>query len=150
MATLQFPRKGVARLCVSPIAEVRILDVELNLATDVVMGTATDDIVLADVPVGTIVITGGLEQLVVGTGTGTLVARVGSTTISGTLASTAAVGTVTAGAAVHPTIVTAASTLNVLGATAVRTDGVVRAFWVVVEGLKPTRTVSAQRDTTLG
>jgi len=139
MATLQFPRKGVARLCASPIAEVRVLDVELNLATDVVMGTATDDIVLA----------GGLEQVVAGTGTGTLVARVGTTTISATLASTAAVGTITAGAAVHFVTTTAASTLNLLGATAVRTDGVVRAFWVVVEGLKPTRTVSAQRDATL-
>jgi hypothetical protein len=149
MATLQFPRKGVARLCVSPIAEVRVLDVELNLATDVVMGTATDDIVLADIPAGTIVLAGGLEQVVAGTGTGTLVARVGTTTISATLASTAAVGTITAGAAVHFVTTTAASTLNLLGATAVRTDGVVRAFWVVVEGLKPTRTVSAQRDATL-
>jgi hypothetical protein len=149
MATLQFPRKGVARLCVSPIAEVRVLDVELNLATDVVMGTATDDIVLADIPAGTIVLAGGLEQVVAGTGTGTLVARVGTTTISATLASTAAVGTITAGAAVHFVTPTAASTLNLLGATAVRTDGVVRAFWVVVEGLKPTRTVSAQRDATL-
>jgi hypothetical protein len=149
MATLQFPRKGVARLCASPIAEVRVLDVELNLATDVVMGTATDDIVLADIPAGTIVLAGGLEQVVAGTGTGTLVARVGTTTISATLASTAAVGTITAGAAVHFVTTTAASTLNLLGATAVRTDGVVRAFWVVVEGLKPTRTVSAQRDATL-
>jgi uncharacterized protein YqfA (UPF0365 family) len=149
MATLQFPRKGVARLCASPIAEVRILDVELNLATDVVMGTATDDIVLADIPAGTIVLAGGLEQLVVGTGTGTLVARVGTTTVSATLASTAAAHTVTAGAAINPVIATAATTLNLLGATAVRTDGVVRAFWVVVEGLKPARTVSAQRDATL-
>jgi hypothetical protein len=149
MATLQFPRKGVARLCVSPIAEVRVLDVELNLAADVVMGTATDDIVLADIPAGTIVLAGGLEQVVVGTGTGTLVARVGTTTVSATLASTAAVGTVTAGAAINPVITTAAATLNLLGATAVRTDGVVRAFWVVVEGLKPTRTVAAQRDTSL-
>jgi uncharacterized protein YqfA (UPF0365 family) len=149
MATLQFPRKGVARLSASPIAEVRVLDVELNLATDVVMGTATDDIVLADIPAGTIVLAGGLEQVVAGTGTGTLVARVGTTTVSATLASTAAAHTVTAGAAINPVIATAATTLNLLGATAVRTDGVVRAFWVVVEGLKPTRTVAAQRDTSL-
>ena len=149
MATLQFPRKGVARLGASAIAGVRVIDVEVNLARDVTMGTATDDIIVADIPAGAIVIAASIEQVVVGTGTGTLVARVGGTTMSATLASTAAAGTIAAGAAVNPVIASAATTIGVLGATAVRTDGVIRVFAVVAEGLRPARAVGAARDTSL-
>lgn len=147
MATLQFPRKGVARLGAAPIASVRVIDVEVNLASDVTMGTATDDIIVADIPAGSIVLAASIEQVVVGTGSGTLVARIGSTTASATLASTAAVGTVAAAAAINTVVTTAASTIGVLGATAVRTDGVIRVFALIVEGLKPARSIAAQRDT---
>lgn len=149
MATIQFPRKGVARLNAPRIANVRVIDVILDLSTDVTMGTATDDIVVADLPAGTIVLAASIEQVAVGTGSGTLVARVGSVTTSATLASTAAVGTIAAAAAVNAIITTAASTLNVLGATAVRTTGKIRVFAVVAEGLAPTIPASAQRDATL-
>lgn len=149
MATLQFPRKGVARLGATPIASCRVIDVEVNLATDVTMGTATDDIIVADLPAGCIVLAASIEQIVVGTGSGTLVARVGSTTMSATLASTAAVGTIAAAAAVNAIVATAATTLGVLGATAVRTDGVIRVFALVIGGVKPARSVGAQRDTSL-
>lgn len=149
MPTLQFSRKGIARLSSGHMAGVRVIDVELNLARDVTMGTATDDIVVADIPAGAIVIAASIEQIVVGTGTGTLVARAGSTTMSATLASTAAAGTIAAGAAINPVVATGATTINVLGATATRLDGVIRVFAVVVEGVRPARSVAAARDTTL-
>ena len=146
MATLQFPRKGKIALGAGGGAKVRVIDVIVNLAADVTMGTATDDIVVADLPKGSVVVAAGIEQVSVGTGTGTLVARVGTTTLSATLASTAAAGTVTAAASAVPQILTADATLNVLGATAVRTDGKIRVFAVVVEGLDPATPAVAARD----
>lgn len=151
MATLQYPFKGAAALSGGKIPKVRIIDVNVRMATDVTMGTATDDIVVADLPAGTIVLGAGIEQTAVGTGTGTLVARVGSTTLSATLASTAAVGTMTASAsATLPIVLNAASTLNVLGATAVRTDGQIR-VWAIVALANPSPAIQAvaARDTSL-
>jgi len=149
MATIQFPRKGVARLATGPIASARVIEVIVNLATDVVMTTATDDIVVADLPKGSIVVAAGVEQITAGTGTGTLVARVGTNVMSATLASTAAAGTVTAVGTVIPQILTADATLNLLGATATRLDGKVRVFALVVEGLSPTVPAVAARDTSI-
>jgi len=117
-------------------ADVRVLDFTLDLSTDATMGTATDDIQLATLPGGSIVVAMTVQQVSVGTGSGTLVGRVGSTTVTGTLASTAAAGTVaTATAANLPAVVAlAGAELNLLGATAVRTDGVVRVVVAYVEG----------------
>lgn len=150
MATLQFPRKGTGGLAAPMISEARVIDVTVDLANDVTMGTATDDIVVADLPGGTVVIAAGIEQLVVGTGNGTLVTRVGTTSVSGTLASTVAAGTITTATAANvPAVVPlAGATLNVLGATAVRTNGKIRVWAVVVEGTKSPATASAVvRDT---
>ncbi len=80
MPTLQYPYKGLPILSAPKIASVRVIDVNVRLGTDVTMGTATDDIVVADLPAGTVVLGVGIEQVAVGTGSGTLVARVGSVT----------------------------------------------------------------------
>ena len=151
MPTLQYPYKGSSILSAGEIASVKVIDVNVRLGTDVTMGTATDDIVLADLPVGSIVLGAGIEQVRVGTGTGTLVARVGTTTLSATLASTAAVGTLTASAsATLPIVVTAAATFNLLGATAVRNDGEVRAWAVVaLVNRTPAAAATAARDTSV-
>lgn len=149
MASLTIPRPGVARMASSPLSAARTISTIVNLASDATMTTATDDITVATLPKGTVVLAAGIEQVTVGTGTGTLVARVGSTTMSGTLASTASVGTFTANASQVPVILTADTGLNVLGATAVRTDGKIRVWAVVVEGFEPAYPVVAQRDTSL-
>jgi hypothetical protein len=152
MATIQFPRKGIATLAAGPVASARVIDVVVDLANDVTIGTATDDVVVADLPAGTIVLAAGIEQLVAGAAGNTLAARVGTTALSGTLASDAAVGTVTTlTAANSPAIVPAAgATLNILSATAARITGKVRVFAVVLEGtMKPAAPVVAARDTSL-
>lgn len=150
MATLEIPRKGTSALSAAPVAGARMIDVVVNLATDVTMGTATDVINVATLAKGTIVLAAGVEQIVAGTGTGTLVARVGTTSTSAVLTSTDAAGTVPAGAAINPIILGADTQLNLLGATAVRTDGIVRVFAVVVEGTRsPARATSAARDASL-
>lgn len=152
MATIQFPRKGTGALAAAPIAGARVIEVVVDLANDVTMANATDDIVVADLPGGTVVLAAGIEQIEAGTGTGTLAARAGTTALSGTLVATAAAGTVTtATAANSPSVVPlAGATLNVLGATAVRTTGKIRVFAVVVEGTKsPAAPVVAARDTSL-
>lgn len=150
MATLEFPRKGSGNLAGAPVAGARIIDVTVDLSKDVTMGTATDVINVFALPAGTVVLAATIEQISAGTGSGTLVARVGSTTVSATLASTAAVGTVAAAAAVDTIITTAETELNLLGATAVRTDGKVRVVAVVAELTKsPATAVIAQRDTSL-
>lgn len=128
----------------------RVLDFILDLSADVVMGTATDDINLATLPGGATVLSATIQQLNAGTGTGTLVGRVGATTVTGTLASTASIGTVTSTVpAALPLVVPAAGAeLNLLGATAVRTDGRVRVTVVIVEGDRSPRVpVVAPRDT---
>ena len=114
----------------------RVLDFILDLSTDATMTTATDDINLATLPGGATVLSVTVQQITAGTGTGTLVGRVGTTTVTGTLASTAAAGTVSATVpAALPVVVPAAGAeLNVLGATATRTDGRIRVTAVIVEG----------------
>ena len=152
MATIQFPRKGTGALAAAPIAGARVIEVVVDLANDVTMANATDDIVVADLPGGTVVLAAGIEQIEAGTGSGTLAARAGTTALSGTLVATAAAGTVTtATAANSPSVVPlAGATLNVLGATAVRTTGKIRVFAVVVEGTNsPAAPVAAARDTSL-
>jgi len=115
---------------------VRVLDFPLNLASDVTMGTATDTINLGTLPGGLYVVGGSIQQVTAGTGTGTLVLSIGATTISGTLASTATAGTFAATVpAAIPLVVPAAGAEIVLtGATAIRTDGVVKVTLMVAEG----------------
>lgn len=128
----------------------RVLDFVLDLAVDATMGTATDDINLATLPGGSVVLAVTVQQLEAGTGSGTLVGRVGSTTVTGTLGSEAAVGTVaaTVPAAIPLLVPAAGAELNVLGATAVRTTGKVRVVAVVVEGDRsPRQAEIADRDT---
>lgn len=127
----------------------RVIDFDLNLAVDVTMGTATDDINLCTLPAGTMVQSATIQQVAVGTGTGTLALRVGTTAVTATLASTAAVSTVAATVpAALPLVVPAGGLeLNLLGATAVRTDGKVRVIVVLVEGDKtPREQTTVARD----
>jgi hypothetical protein len=150
MATIQFPRKGVGALAAAPIAGARVIDIVVDLANDVTMGTATDDIVVADLPAGTVVIAAGIEQIVAGSaGQGTLAPRVGTTAVGGTLASDAAAGVLTTStpAAIPAVVPAAGATLNVLGATAARITGKIRVFAVVVEGTtKPAVAEAVARD----
>jgi len=150
MATIQFPRKGQGGLAAAPIAGARVIDVTVDLANDVTMANATDDIVVADLPAGTVVIAAGIEQITAGTGTGTLAPRVGATAVGGTLVATDAAGTLTTVTQANvPRVVPAAgATLNVQGATAVRTTGKIRVFAIVLEGTKSPNTATAViRDT---
>jgi hypothetical protein len=152
MATIQFPRKGSGGLAAAPVAGARLIDVTVDMAKDVTMANATDDIVVADLPRGTVVIAAGIEQIVAGAAGGTLAPRVGTTAVGGTLASDAAVGTVTTATAANlPAVVPAAgATLNVLGASAVRVTGKIRVWAIVVEGTKSPATASAAvRDTSI-
>lgn len=128
----------------------RVLDFVLDLGADVTMGTATDDINLATLPGGSVVLAVTVQQLSAGVGAGTLVGRVGSTTVTGTLASEAAVGTVadTVPAAVPLVVPAAGAELNLLGAVAARTAGKVRVVAVIVEGDRsPRQAEIADRDT---
>ena len=150
MATLTHPRHGVAALGAPAIAEVRNLDVVTQFGVDVTMGTATDVINLGTLPKGTVVLGVAIEQLKAGTGTGTLVARVGSTAGTATLASTDAAGTIAAGAGTFPIVLTADTEFNLLGATAARTDGAVRAHVICVEtSFRPINYASVARDTSI-
>lgn len=134
-------------------AEARELDFVIRHGVDATMGTATDDIQLGLLPAGSKVISANIEQLVAGTGTGTLQLRVGTTAVTGTLASTAAAGTQSgATAAALPRVVPASGEeLNLLGATAVRNDGVTRVTITYIEGQRtPARPIMAIRDTSTG
>jgi len=127
----------------------RVIDMVVDLSADATMGTATDDISLITLPAGTMVLSLTLQQVAVGTGTGTLVGRIGTATVTATLASTAAVGTLAAPASASlPLVVPVGGLeLNVLGATAVRTDGRVRVVAVIVEGDKtPREPITVLRD----
>jgi len=127
----------------------RVIDMTLDLATDVTMTTATDDISLMTLPAGTMVQSVTLQQVVVGTGTGTLVGRVGTTAVTGTLASTAAVSTLaaTVPAALPLVVPVGGLEINVLGATATRLDGRIRVIAVIVEGDKsPREPITVLRD----
>lgn len=137
MATLNSAKRNTSGLLEAGYNRTaRVLDFVLDLAADATMGTATDDINLATLPGGSVVLAVTVQQLEAGTGTGTLVGRVGSVTATGTLASTDAVGTVaaTVPAAIPLVVPAAGAELNVLGATAVRTTGKVRVVAVIVEG----------------
>lgn len=151
MATLNSAKRNTSGLLEAGYNRTaRVLDFVLDLAADATMGTATDDINLATLPGGSVVLAVTVQQLEAGTGSGTLVGRVGSTTATGTLASTAAAGTVaaTVPAAVPLVVPAAGAELNVLGATAVRTDGKVRVVAVIVEGDRsPRQPEIADRDT---
>jgi hypothetical protein len=151
MATLNSAKRNTSGLLEAGYNRTaRVLDFILDLAADATMGTATDDINLATLPGGSVVLAVTVQQLEAGTGSGTLVGRVGSTTATGTLASTAAAGTVaaTVPAAIPLVVPAAGAELNVLGATAVRTDGKVRVVAVIVEGDRsPRQPEIADRDT---
>ena len=151
MATLNSAKRNTSGLLEAGYNRTaRVLDFVLDLAADATMGTATDDINLATLPGGSVVLALTVQQLEAGTGTGTLVGRVGSTTATGTLASTATAGTVaaTVPAAIPLVVPAAGAELNVVGATAVRTDGKVRVVAVVVEGDRsPRQPEIADRDT---
>jgi len=150
MATLNSAKRNTSgQLDAGYKAVPRVLDFVVDMAVDVTMGTATDDVQIATLPGGAVVLSVTLQQVGVGTGTGTLVGRVGTTTVTGTLASTAPAGTVsTATAAALPAVVAlAGAELNVLGATAVRTDGKIRVIAVIVEGDRsPRQAAVAARD----
>jgi hypothetical protein len=149
MPTIQFPRKGTGKLAAAPIAAARVIDVTVDMANDVTVGT-TDDLVVADLPGGTVVVAAGIEQIVAGTAGNTLAARVGTQAVGATLASDAAVGTVTAPTAAQlPRVVPAAGeTLNVLSADGSRVTGKIRVWAVVLEGTKiPATATAVVRDT---
>lgn len=151
MATLNSAKRNTSGLLeAGMVRPARVIDFVLDLASDVTMGTATDDINIATLPGGSVVLAVTVQQLEAGTGSGTLVARVGSTTVTGTLASTATAGTVaaTVPAAIPAVVPAAGAELNLLGATAVRTDGKVRVVVVVAEGDRsPRQPEIADRDT---
>lgn len=151
MATLNSAKRNTSGLLEAGFNRTaRVLDFVVSLSSDVTMGSATDDINIATLPGGTVVLALTVQQMEVGTGSGTLVGRVGSTTLTGTLASTAAAGTVaaTVPAAIPLVVPAAGAELNLLGATAVRTDGEVRVIAVVVEGDRsPREPEVVDRDT---
>jgi hypothetical protein len=151
MATLNSAKRNTSGLLEAGFnRSARVLDFTLDLGADVTMGTATDDINLATLPGGSVVLAVTVQQLSAGTGSGTLVGRVGSTTVTGTLGSEAAVGTVaaTVPAAIPLVVPAAGAELNLLGATAVRTDGKVRVVVVIAEGDRsPRQAEVADRDT---
>jgi hypothetical protein len=151
MATLNSAKRNTSGLLEAGIVRpARVLDFVLDLGADATMGTATDDINLATLPGGAVVLAVTVQQLTAGTGSGTLVGRVGSTTVTGTLGSEAAAGTVaaTVPAAIPLVVPAAGAELNLLGATAVRTDGKVRVVVVIAEGDRsPRQAEVADRDT---
>lgn len=153
MATLNSAKRNTSgQLDAGSKAVARVLDFVVDMASDVTMGTATDDVQIATLPGGAVVLALSVQQVDVGTGTGTLVGRVGSTTLTGTLASTAAAGTVaaTVPASIPMIVPVGGAELNVLGATAVRTDGKIRVIAVVAGGDRtPRQSTVAARDATV-
>lgn len=137
MATLTYPRyKANGHLDAGYKGLVRVLDFVVDMSKDVTMGTATDVINLAKIPNGAVVMAASVQQVVAGTGTGTLVARVGTTALSSTLVATAPEGTIAGAlpAALPAVVAVGGEDLNLLGATAARTTGVIRVIVVLVEG----------------
>ncbi len=153
MADLPHPRRKTHGMVDAGYnATPRTLNFEVNLATDVTMGTSTDVIQLGILPEGSVIQAAFIEQVVAGTGTGTLQVRSGTTALSSALTATDVAGTrTTATAANLPRVVPASGEeLNLLGATAVRTTGIIRVVVVYVEGQRyPNRLRSAPRDATL-
>lgn len=162
MATIQFPRKGAGGLGAAPIASARVIDVVVDFANDVEVGD-TDDLVVADLPKGTVVLAVGLEQIEAGDeATGTFTARIGDTAVTGTLDHDDDAGTVidmiqgtdtddgNGEDQVLPVILDDEETLNILSATTARETGKARVFAVVLEGTKkPPYAQAAARDTSL-
>lgn len=132
---------GLGMMAKPYLSEVRYAEVYIDLTKDVTMTTATDTVDWFQMAKGSVVLAGGLEQIVAGASGNTLALRVGTTTLSGTLASDAAVGTTTAQADVSggaPVIVTAAADVNLLSASAARVTGKIRAFIWFCEGKRVT------------
>lgn len=157
MATLDFTgyRSGAA-LASGHIAKPRTLDVyvDFSLAGNQ-LAAATDSLQLFELPVGTVVLSAGIEQVTVSDETtNTLTARVGTVAYSGTLAGDAAAGTVTVHADVTggaPGALAAVADFNLLSATAIRASGIVRAWVVIQEGTHPFgQPKLAARDQTTG
>ena len=162
MATIQFPRKGEGGLGAAPVASARVIDVVVDMANDVEVG-ATDDLVVVDLPKGTVVLAVGLEQVEAGEeATGTLTGRLGTTAVTEDLDHDDDTGTVVGmltgtdsddGSGqdqVLPVVLDDDETLNVLSATAARETGKVRVFAVVLEGTKiPPYARAAVRDTSI-
>jgi hypothetical protein len=109
--------------------------VDFTLAGNQV-AAASDSLNLGELPKGTMVLGGGMEQIVAGTATNTLQIRVGSVALGATLAGDAAAGTMVAAVAdatdLRPIQLTADTDVNLLSATAIRVAGVARA-WVVIQ-----------------
>lgn len=118
--------------------DVRFLERYVDLAPggDVTMTTATDTVDWFQLPAGSVVLAGTIEQITAGAAGNTLTLRVGTTAISAALASDAVAGTIVAGANAG-TVVTAASDVNILSGTAARVTGKIRlAIWFC-EGKRP-------------
>jgi hypothetical protein len=150
MATLNSAKRNTSgEIDAGYKAYARTIDAVVDFATDFTMGTATDDINLMTLPEGAMVVAVAVQQVAAGTGTGTVVARVGATTLTGTLLATAAAGTLAAPLpAALPFVVPAGGAeLQLLGATAVRTDGKARVIVTIVEGDRsPRQAVVVARD----
>lgn len=137
MPTYNIPRyKSHGQLDAGYKASPRVLDFNVDLASDVTMTTATDVIQLARLPEGAIIVGASIQQVEAGTGTGTLLAQIGSTALTGTLLATAAAGTVaaTVPAAIATIVPVGGAEFSLLGATATRTTGKIRVVLLVVEG----------------
>lgn len=115
---------------------------------------ASDDIKIARLPGGMVILAATIQNVVAGNGTGELTLRSGSTAITGALVNNATAGTVAANlAASTPRIVPASGEdLNILADSgAVRTSGVVRVVLIVAEGDRyPRQPVAAIRDAIAG
>lgn len=149
MATISSAKRNTSGQLSGGHAKVRVVDLIFDFSKDGTMTTATDDINLATLPAGAIVVAATVQQETVGTGTGTVTLRVGTTAVTGTLASTAAAGTVaaTVPAAIPLIVPVGGLELNLLGATATRLDGRVRVVVTLVEGDRSPRVpVSTTRD----
>ena len=153
MATLNSAKRNTTQLLDAGYKSFpRVLDFIVDMTKDVTMGTATDVINLGLLPNGATILAASIQQVVVGTGAGTLVVRAGSTVLSGTLASTADVGTLAdALPAAVPVILPVGPTeLNLLGASGVRTTGMIRVICLLVEGDRNPRAGGiAPRDSSL-
>lgn len=150
MATINSAKRNTSGdINAGALTYARTIDFIVDFANDFTMGTATDVINLATLPKGAVVIGAFLQQITAGTGSGTVALRVGTTSITATLASTAAAEVISATvpAAIPLVVPEAGAELNLLGATAVRTDGVARVTVVIVEGDKtPRQATTTDRD----
>jgi hypothetical protein len=157
MAVLDYVgyREGAA-LASGHISKPRRLDFVIDFSVAGNQTAAVDDsLALAELPAGTVILGGGIEQVTAGTASNTYTARVGTLALSGTLAGDAAAGVKTANATDAadqlPEVLTAAADFNLLSATAVRIAGIARAWVIVQEGNQPFGIPKlAARDQTTG